>query len=317
MSTSAAAHHYGASVVASAEKIVSTTIASKAVSPASVTRVLYHGSNCPDGFASAFVARLRLGASAQYVAMEHGALPPPLAGETAVVVDYCFKSDVTARLLSETEGRFLVLDHHASAEKELAAVPDAHKVFVMAQSGATLSWNFFHDGTPVPLWLRYVEDKDIWRWALRDSEAFTAGFATVPQTWDAFDALHAGGDAAVAALIAKGASILEYRNGVVESHVRRAVPVVMKAAPSLRASIVNTSTLSSEIGNAICKSGAADFAMLWFYDHVKSEFYVSLRSVDGDRADVSEIARIFGGGGHKCAAGFSFKGASILELLAP
>jgi hypothetical protein len=317
MSSATAAHlHYGAAVVSSADKIVSTLIPSKAVSPASVTRVLYHGSSCPDGFASAFVARLRLGDAAQYIPCEHGAPPPALAGESAVVVDYCFKADVTARLLAETEGRFLVLDHHSSAEKELAAVPDAHKVFVMAQSGATLSWNFFHGDAPVPLWLRYVEDKDIWRWALRDSEAFTAGFATVPQTWDAFGALHAGGDAAVAALIAKGASILEYRDGVVASHVRRAVPVVMKAAPALRASIVNTSTLSSEIGNAICKSGAADFAILWNYDHVKREFYVSLRSVDGDRADVSEIARGFGGGGHKCAAGFSYKGASIYELLA-
>lgn len=308
---------YGAAVVAHAEKILTTDCSGKAVAPADVTRVLYHGSSCPDGFAAAFVARLKLGERALYLPQDHppSGGPPSVAGQPTVVVDYCFPRAATEALLAEAGGRFLVLDHHASAEKELAGVADAHKVFVMGQSGATLAWNFFFPGERVPLWLRYVEDKDIWRWALRDSEAFTAGFATVPQTWDAYAALHAGGDAAVAALIAKGASILEYRNGVVDSHVRRAQPAVLRAAPALRARVVCATTLASEIGNALCKGGAADFAIVWSFDHGKREFFVSLRSLDGDRADVSLIAKQFGGGGHKCAAGFSYKGASIEDLL--
>jgi hypothetical protein len=309
---------YGSAVVAHADKLLATACAGVAVAPAAVTRVFYHGSNCPDGFAAAFVAQLRLGAGASYEPQEHGAAPPTLgAGETAVVLDFCFKADVTARLLAESAGRFLVLDHHASAEKELAATPAAHKVFVMGQSGATLAWDFFHGPAPAPLWLRYVEDKDIWRWALRDSEAFTAGFSMLPQTFEAYGALHAGGDAAVAALIAKGASVLEYRKGVIASHVKRATRVTMKAAPAgLAAASVNCTTLASEVGNAVCTTLGVDFAAVWSYDHAKREFYVSLRSVDGDRADVSAIAKGFGGGGHKCAAGFSYKGASIEDLFA-
>jgi hypothetical protein len=310
----------GSRVIANGEKILSTPIVGKAVSPDEVTRVLYHGSNCPDGFAAAFVAHLRLGDRAQYFPQDHprtGPLPV-VDGEKVCVVDYCFKKDETAALLASTGGAFIVLDHHASAEKELVDVPDKHKVFAMGQSGATLSWNFFFPDEQVPLWLRYVEDKDIWRWALKDSEAFTAGFSMVPQTFEAYGALHTGGDAAVDALIEKGAAIVEYRHTVVSSHVRRAVPANLRVAPpGLLGAVVNCTTLASEVGNAVCKELKVDYAAVWSYDGAKKEYYVSLRSIDGERADVSIMAKQFGGGGHRCAAGFSWKGGSIEELFNP
>ena len=313
---SGAALSLGSRVIANGDKILSTSITSKAIKAGDVTRVLYHGSNCPDGFASAFVANLRLGDRAIYIPQDHpraGPLPA-VENETVCVVDYCFKKEETAALLAATRGSFLVLDHHASAEKELSDVADANKVFVMGQSGATLAWNFFFPDEAVPLWLRYVEDKDIWRWALKDSEAFTAGFSMVPQTFEAYRALHVGGDAAVDALIEKGSAIVEYRRTVISSHVRRSVPTTLKIAPQgLRGAIVNCTTLASEIGNAMCKEGA-DYAVVWNYDGLKKEYYVSLRSIDGDKADVSIMAKAYGGGGHKCAAGFSWK-ASTMEAL--
>jgi phosphoesterase RecJ-like protein len=54
--------------------------------------------------------------------------------------------------------------------------------------------------------------------------------------------------------------------------------------------------------------------MIWEYEHATKVFRVSLRS-DCDEVDVSLIAKKFGGGGHRRAAGFSHTGASIEELL--
>jgi hypothetical protein len=31
-------------------------------------------------------------------------------------------------------------------------------------SGCTISWDFFHGDKEIPLLLRYLEDRDIWRW---------------------------------------------------------------------------------------------------------------------------------------------------------
>ena len=54
--------------------------------------------------------------------------------------------------------------------------------------------------------------------------------------------------------------------------------------------------------------------MLWTYDHREMVYLVSLRS-NNDNVDVSAIAKKLGGGGHKKAAAFKYKGniENILE----
>jgi phosphoesterase RecJ-like protein len=44
--------------------------------------------------------------------------------------------------------------------------------------------------------------------------------------------------------------------------------------------------------------------MIWYWDHQDELTKVSLRAFH-DAVDVSEVAKKFGGGGHKKAAGFS------------
>ena len=70
--------------------------------------------------------------------------------------------------------------------------------------------------------------------------------------------------------------------------------------------IVNCPTdIVSEVGSILTKDYNFDFAVLWRYIHPTSEYIVSLRS--NNVADVSEIAKKYGGGGHKNAASFSTK----------
>jgi hypothetical protein len=302
-------------VVDGSKPLLSTDCRSgKRALPDAVDLVLYHGGGCPDGFAAAFAAWSKLGDQAQYVPCEHGpgARIPDVAGRHVAVVDFCFDAATTARMIRDAAS-FIVLDHHASAQVELADVGDAWKVFEMRQSGATLAWDFFH-ATPPPLLLRYVEDKDIWRWALRSTAEVTAGLASVPHSFAAWAGLVAAGDAGVTQLAAKGAAITAYKQGVVEGHVRRAVPCRLAAAPQFQGMIVNGTTVASEIGNALATLPGVDFGLIWTYEHAKSAFRVSLRS-SSDAVDVSLVAKHFAGGGHRRAAGFSHTGASITELL--
>ena len=60
----------------------------------------------------------------------------------------------------------------------------------------------------------------------------------------------------------------------------------------------------SEVGNAL--SPHCDLAMIWFHDHDDKDIKVSVRAFH-DNIDASEIAKQFGGGGHKSAAGFTWK----------
>jgi hypothetical protein len=337
-----------------AAALVSTRVAGKAVAPDGVDVVLYHGPHCPDGFGAALAAWLRLGDAARYVPVDHGpkvALPEGLEGKRVVVLDFAFSEPLT-RALRERCAALLVLDHHASAEAALAGLPAENKVFEMRQSGATLAWDFFHgegSGSPLgapgrlacaagdatPLLYRYLEDRDIWRWAMHESEAWCCGFDMIEKDFAAWRAVLEDGERGAHALVESGRAIVAYKRKARDSHVKRARPTRLKAAPELIGLVVNGSTLASDIGNALCQvrlppaaaadaaaaaaargapGGLAAYGMIWEYEHATKVFRVSLRS-DCDEVDVSLIAKKFGGGGHRRAAGFSHTGASIEELL--
>ena len=66
----------------------------------------------------------------------------------------------------------------------------------------------------------------------------------------------------------------------------------------------------SEIGARL--SPDCDVAMIWYYDHADRLIKVSLRSFH-DTVDVSEVAKKFGGGGHKKAAGFTLPGDANVD----
>ena len=92
--------------------------------------------------------------------------------------------------------------------------------------------------------------------------------------------------------------------------------VCEKARPrkynGLNVLVVNSSHWMSEIGSRL--SADCDFAVIWYYDHEERNIKVSLRSFH-EHADVSEIAKKFGGGGHKKAAGFTLSGETIVDDL--
>jgi hypothetical protein len=339
--------------------LVSTRVEGKAVAPGDVDVVLYHGPHCPDGFAAALAAWLRLGDSARYVPVDHGpkvALPEGLEGKRVVVLDFAFSEPLTRELRARAAA-LLVLDHHASAELALAALPPENKVFEMRQSGATLAWDYFHgagSGSPLtapgaaplacapgdatPLLFRYLEDRDIWRWALWESEAFCAGFDMVEKSFAAWRGVLDSGEAGLRGVVESGRAIVAHKAKTRDSHVKRAWPARLRAAPELVGLVVNASTQASDIGNALCQvrlpaedpagaaapgapaaargapGGLAAFGMMWEYEHATRVFRVSLRS-DCDEVDVSVIAKKLGGGGHRRAAGFSHTGAAIGELL--
>jgi phosphoesterase RecJ-like protein len=57
----------------------------------------------------------------------------------------------------------------------------------------------------------------------------------------------------------------------------------------------------------------ADFCILWKYSHNDEKYLCSLRS-NNNKTDVSKIVQLFGGGGHRNAAGCSFNEHPIKEL---
>lgn len=273
------------------------------LSPNDVDFVIYHA-GCTDGFGAAFSAWKLLGDRATYHAAKYGESPPDVKGKNVVVLDFSYDNATTKRLMKEAEG-FLVIDHHKSAMIELHDVSCTH--FDMTHSGAMLSWKFFHPGKEPSRMIKHIEDRDLWKWEIPYSKEFAAAFDMVPFEFEEFVKFE--DDSAVDDAIKRGSYILAYSKNVVSKIAKHATPRKMGGKDIL---VVNSPHWMSEIGAAL--SPRCDFAVIWFYDHDTHQVKVSLRAHHDD-ADVSEIAKKYGGGGHRKAAGFSLPANVSIETI--
>jgi nanoRNase/pAp phosphatase (c-di-AMP/oligoRNAs hydrolase) len=82
---------------------------------------LYHG-GCFDGFCAAWVWKCAF-PDYEFVPVAHGCPPPDVKGRAVVIADFSYKRDVMKQLYADAQ-RVTVLDHHVSAEKELAGLVD-------------------------------------------------------------------------------------------------------------------------------------------------------------------------------------------------
>lgn len=302
--------------------------------PADVNLVIYH-KNCPDGFGAAFAAWLRIGYQAEYVAALYGDAPPDVKGKHVAIVDFSYPRDVLERMAAEAE-TLIVLDHHKTAEKTLNGFDNA--LFDMTQSGAVLAYRWFHftsssavdadwkvaglqaitNGVDVPIFFKYIQDRDLWTWQLPNSHEFSAALGQRKfgfQSWlDVF--LMTLTPTRMDALIEEGRHVITWRDNELRS--------IAKKARRVRILGIDLMTLNyaghyhSELGHILCEMSsdnvpATEASLTWFYDLDSRIFRCSLRSSNTGPSIIT-IAEKFGGGGHHHAAGFEYNG-DIRELL--
>jgi oligoribonuclease NrnB/cAMP/cGMP phosphodiesterase (DHH superfamily) len=260
--------------------------------PSSVNLVIYHA-DCTDGFGAAYSAWKLLGNRSEYHACKHGTPPPDVKGKNVVILDFSFDNATTKKMIEES-GSLLVIDHHKSAMVELHDISNTH--FDMTKSGAMLSWEFFHPGKEPPKFIKYIQDRDLWSWELEYSKEFSAAFDMVPFEFEEFEKFE--DDSVFDDACKRGSYILAYSKTVVKKVCEKASKRKLDNKDVL---VVNSSHWMSEIGARLAPD--CDFAMIWYWDHESKETKVSLRAFH-ETTDVSEIAKKFGGGGHKKAAGF-------------
>jgi len=275
---------------------------------------IYHG-NCFDGFTAAWTVWKRFGDNVDFFEGHYGAEPPDVTGRDVIIVDFSYKRRVLMEMAKSARTIF-VLDHHKTAEEELRGLlserhydPNAwadmaefdgtypvRAVFDMDRSGAGLAWDFFHPGKArIPL-INHVEDRDLWRFALPFTREVHAAMSSYPfdfGAWDEIAAKCARGD-----LIAEGAAIDRKHLRDIETLLKitkTRISIMGHDVPIANLPI----TMCSDAGNIMAKG--EPFAVT-YYDGPTERHY-SLRSTDAG-LDVSMVAKAYGGGGHRNAAGF-------------
>lgn len=260
------------------------------------TLVLYHG-HCADGFGAAWAAWTALGDQATYEPVQYGAPLPDVAGyDTLYCLDFSYPRGTILQWQVEHE-RVLVLDHHKTAEAELAGLDGC--TFDMDQSGAMLAWKHFRPGEKAPALIEYVQDRDLWRWALPHSREVSAALWSYPMTFGTWSQIALRLRQHPLVFATEGEAILRYMG--------QQVALICDQARWDRIDgddvpIVNATNLWSEIGEELLRRYPDAPYAAAYYDTKHGLRKWSLRS-RGD-FDVSVVAQLHGGGGHKSAAGY-------------
>lgn len=296
------------------------------------TLVLYHA-NCTDGAGSMWAAWKYFADDASYIAVGNESKKQDSVLKRCRNADRIFMCDmmlelVDIKMILDAGTEVNILDHHISNIKQLHAstlledYPGLLKDFTdLERSGAGITWDHFHGGSR-PAIIDYIEDFDLWHWALPDGASIHTYLGQfnwkskqlIIDRFNAFEKMSPGH------MAAKGAPLLEFKYhliGLGRKQVGRAkVKVVLptefsRMVTTYNVPILNANQFISEIGNLMCQGES--FAIIWRVMK-NGTVRLSLRS-DDDGADVSLIAQHLGidGGGHIHSSGTRFD--SINDML--
>lgn len=256
--------------------------------------VIYHGPNCADGFTSAWAAWRKCGETAEYLPAHYGQEPPDVSGRHVFVLDFSYPREIMLSMWKSASW-LSVVDHHKSAEADLAGLGFA--TFDMNRSGAGLTWDVLHPNLPRPALIDYVEDRDIWKFALPFSKEINAVVASTEKTWSNWEELNRDIESHFEQTVKTGAALIRQVDLYVATMVKQARRMVVRGVevPVVNAPYWSVSELVGRLAST------EKFAVGWG-QLGDGKYVYSLRS-RGD-FDVAAIAESYGGGGHKPAAGF-------------
>jgi uncharacterized protein len=267
---------------------------------------LYHN-NCPDGFGSALAAYLKFGDKSEYIGVKHQQDPPEMEpGSEVYILDFSYPRQVMESLLAQ-HSQVITLDHHKTAQEALLGLRGA--LFDMNRSGAMISWEYFHPDRSIPDLFRYIQDRDLWHWKLEGTGEIAAGLQLLPQEFPLWiDLLTPEG---LKQLRQDGATLLRYQTKEIKGMLKH---VYLDTLPPYQAPtgewitgnkipLINCSNY--DIVSDLCHKMLEeypDYPVVASWLRGQSSISYSLRSQPD--SDCSEIAKLYGGGGHKNSSGF-------------
>jgi len=261
--------------------------------------VVYHG-ECSDGFGGAWSAWKKFQETADYIGVCHGDNPSDdLVGKEIYFVDFVYPKGMMEDLKKKNK-KIVIIDHHKTAVDLLDLADE--KLFDIEHSGAVLSWHYFHSNKPTPILLKHIEDRDLWNWKIENSREILIYFDLFERDFKIWDEIISEFDKNQIKrkeFTDKGDLLIRQWNILCERIMKEDSMKVEFEGYQIY--LINASSVfSSDLGNLLSKK-LPPMAIAW-HQGGDGNFRVSLRS-DGT-LDVSEIAKKYGGGGHRSSAGF-------------
>lgn len=287
-------------------------------------KCFYH--NDADGRCAGFWVHLNVGINDEYA--DHSCIemtyskPFPMGSirkdEQIYIVDYSISPDEMRQLLDITKN-VTWIDHHKTAiEKYKDFEYEVRGVRYDGIAGCMLTYCYIHHMTQrgegdikpfdismtndAPRFTKLIADWDVWKFEFGDDTrhfitAFNAyDFEPSSTTWNKF--LCFPDDFICDDLIIQGITMTAFRDGWAKDYIKLGFETEFEGVTCFA---LNLGHCNSEYFKSL-PSGKYDALMPFVFDG--NQYTVSLYS---KTTDVSEIAKKYGGGGHKGASGFQCK----------
>lgn len=267
--------------------------------------VCFYHKDCFDGTAAAYAVSCRH-PEAMFIAIQYGdAIDiPALSGKDVVVVDFSFPWEATVQIIAVARS-FTVLDHHVTFSPiakqlltEYEQDPRVTVVYDPTRSGALIAWQHYMS-QPAPELIRIISDRDLWKFDFPYTRAVMAVVGLYSYDIESYRELFREYGRVPFAI--RGNTILEKIDQDVDNVIRSSLRIV--TIEDLTFPLINCPYFLAS--DSLAKLAKRHPFAVSYYDSSDHRIF-SIRSDASavEDVDVSLIAKRFGGGGHRHAAGW-------------
>lgn len=159
--------------------------------------IIYHD-KCTDGLTSAAIFNYWIEKHSYRNAHDYEFIPgyfqmkkedlEKLKDGVVFFLDFSLKKDLFEYVL-DIANNVVLIDHHKGAYDELNHLfnrSNLKVVFDLEECGSTLTWKYLFSNVEVPLIIKHVRDRDIWKWENKNSKAYLASLDMNPFALESF-----------------------------------------------------------------------------------------------------------------------------------
>lgn len=287
------------------------------------TYCIYHevkkGVPCGDGLAAAWVVTRAIHEAIPIGCVYGDPIPDRIEdGDRVIIVDFSF-SAAEMEALADRGCEVIVIDHHKTAWENFQNLSDRiYYKFDLNDCGATLAWKHFFPDRPIPAFLQYVRDRDLWIKELPCTEEIHAVIGFIGRSFNLYSWLSTLKANQLQEVFEPFGEMLlaEKRERIAKIVCNwEFIQVGDHLVPGVRLT-PDQDYLTSDICQflySVLLDERAVKAGSQFVCCVTSDGTYSLRSdKNGSNFDVGSLAKSLGGGGHFNAAGYRPRASSTV-----
>lgn len=230
--------------------------------------------------------------------------------KTVVFLDFCYPLDVVKQIL-EVADSVTVIDHHVSAYEEMKDF--SHKkltyIYNVSKCGAMMAWDIYYRGKECPLFVKCINDRDLWLNKAPSSEFMSLALRTefsdsldfISLVCDVIDEwLEQSSQKTTYQLIKRGSHYKKYHDIIVKRLMANAFEITLDDGQKAM-KCYTPMEFASDVGSRLAEryTGVALIAQQ-YANHIQ----YSIRVAKNCDYDASVYAKSKGGGGHKKASGY-------------